>query len=95
MGDPFQGSRDGVDIVELSGGDRHHEVVGLVVGHGQPEPVEAVEREDGGHGQPLDAVHQPVVAGQRVLQQAHVPDLGWAAQGALSDVQQGSSSSST
>jgi hypothetical protein len=33
--------RDGVGVVELPGGDADHQVVGLVVGQGQPWAVKA------------------------------------------------------
>ena len=50
--------RDGVGIVELPGGDADHQVVGLVVGQGQPSAVKAVERDDRGEREPLVAVDE-------------------------------------
>ena len=63
-----QDGRDGVDFVELPGGDAHNQVVGLVVGQGQPAAVQAVERDDRGERQPLVAVDEGVVAGNGVQQ---------------------------
>src|SRR6202000_361704 len=65
------GAEDGgyaIDRVELSGGDAHDQVVGLVVGEGEAAAVEAVEGDDGGQGEPLVAVDECVVAGDGVQQ---------------------------
>ena len=44
----LEDGRDGVDVVEVPGGHVHHQVVGLIVGQGQPAAVESVERDDRG-----------------------------------------------
>jgi hypothetical protein len=49
-------------------GDRHHEVVRLVVRQGQPVPVEAVEGDGRGEREPLVAVDQRLRPGRRVQQ---------------------------
>jgi hypothetical protein len=45
---PGDGLQNGLDGVELPGGEPDHQVVGVVVGEGQPAAVKAVERNDGG-----------------------------------------------
>jgi hypothetical protein len=57
-----------VDVVEMPGGDADHQVIGLVIGQGQPAAVEAVERDDGGQREPLVAVDERVVAGDGMQQ---------------------------
>jgi hypothetical protein len=47
----------------LPGGDADHQVIGLVVGQGQPPAVKAVERDDRGEREPLVSVDERVVAG--------------------------------
>ena len=52
LGGALEDGRDGVDVVEVSGGHAYHQVVGLIVGQGQPAAVESVERDDRGEPEP-------------------------------------------
>ena len=63
-----QDGHDGVNRVELAGGDADYQVVGLVVGQGEPAAVEAVERDDRGEREPLVTVDERAVAGDGVQQ---------------------------
>jgi hypothetical protein len=62
----LEDGRDGVDVVELPGGDADDQVVGLVVGQGQAAAVKAAEGDDRGERVPLVAVDERVVAGDGV-----------------------------
>src|SRR5215213_2612275 len=57
-----------LDVVEFSGSDRDHQVVGLVGRQGQPETVESVERDGAGQRQTLVAVDEGLGSGERVQQ---------------------------
>ena len=67
-GGGLQDGGDGLDGVEVPGGDADDQVVGGVVGEGEASAVEAVEGDDGGERQSLVAVDEGVVAGDGVQQ---------------------------
>jgi hypothetical protein len=52
----LQTAGDPLDAVELAGGNGHDAVVGLIVGHGQPKPVQAAEGECRREREPLVAI---------------------------------------
>ncbi len=59
-------TNDRLDVVEFAHGNRHHELVSVVVGQREPEPVEAEERDRRRQRQTFVAVHQRLAAGQRM-----------------------------
>ncbi len=63
-GGALQDRRDFLDLVQLTRGDLHDQLVGLVVGERQAAAVQAVEGDHRGEREPLVAVDQGMVAGQ-------------------------------
>ena len=63
-----QDASDYGDVIQRSGRNRDHEVVGLVVGQGQATPVHSQEREGRGERQAFVAIHERVVAREGVQQ---------------------------
>jgi hypothetical protein len=47
-----------VEVVEPPGGDADNQVIGLVVGQGQPAAAKAAERDDSGEREPPVAVDE-------------------------------------
>lgn len=56
------------DFAEFAGRDRDDQVVGLVVGQGQPAAVQPQEGDQGAEREALVAIDQRVVAGDRLRQ---------------------------
>src|SRR4051794_40274794 len=62
----LQAAGDARDVVELPSGDRHDQLVSLVVGQRQPKSVQAEEGDGRREGEPLVAIDKRAVAGDRV-----------------------------
>jgi len=67
---PAEPLTDGADIVNLAGGDRRDQLIGLVAREREPAPVHPEEGKCRGQREALVAVHQVVVPDAEVLAKA-------------------------